>query len=56
MIVYINTASYAEHVALIKGDISSSDPVLVRMHGMNIMTDVLGETGAGRTGSEINRR
>ncbi len=53
MIVYINTASYAEHVALIKGDISSSDPVLVRMHGMNIMTDVLGETGAGRTGSEI---
>jgi 3,4-dihydroxy 2-butanone 4-phosphate synthase/GTP cyclohydrolase II len=53
MIVYINTASYAEHVALIKGDITSDDPVLVRMHGMNIMTDVLGETGAGRTGSEI---
>lgn len=53
MIVYINTASYAEHVALIKGDISSEEPVLVRMHGMNIMTDVLGETGAGRTGSEM---
>ena len=46
MIVYINTASYAEHVALIKGDISSDDPVLVRMHGMNIMTDVLGENKA----------
>jgi 3,4-dihydroxy 2-butanone 4-phosphate synthase/GTP cyclohydrolase II len=53
MIVYINTASYAEHVALIKGDITTDDPVLVRMHGMNIMTDVLGETGAGRTGTEI---
>jgi 3,4-dihydroxy 2-butanone 4-phosphate synthase/GTP cyclohydrolase II len=53
MIVYINTASYAEHVALIKGDISSNEPVLVRMHGMNILTDVLGETGAGRTGTEI---
>jgi 3,4-dihydroxy 2-butanone 4-phosphate synthase/GTP cyclohydrolase II len=53
MIVYINTASYAEHVALIKGDISSDKPVLVRMHGMNIMTDVLGEVGAGRTGTEI---
>jgi len=53
MVVYINTASYAEHVALVKGDISSDDPVLVRMHAMNIMTDVLGETGAGRTGSEI---
>jgi len=53
MIVYINTASYAEHVALVKGDISSDEPVLVRMHAMNIMTDVLGETGAGRTGAEI---
>ena len=53
MIVYINTASYAEHVALIKGDISTDDPVLVRMHGMNLMTDVLGESGEGRTGTEI---
>lgn len=55
MIVYVNTASYAEHVALVKGDISSSEPVLVRMHAMNIMTDVLGETRPGRTGSEIQR-
>ena len=53
MIVYINTASYAEHVALIKGDISSAEPVLTRMHGMNILTDVLGEVGLGRTGTEI---
>ena len=53
MIVFVNTASYAEHVALIKGDISSDEPVLVRMHGMNILTDVLGETGGGRTGLEI---
>ncbi|MGC6484231.1 MAG: 3,4-dihydroxy-2-butanone-4-phosphate synthase [Candidatus Puniceispirillales bacterium] len=53
MIVYINTASYAEHVALIKGDLSSDEPVLVRMHAMNVLTDVLGETGTGRTGSEI---
>lgn len=53
MIVYINTASYAEHVALIKGDLSSDEPILVRMHAMNVMSDVLGETGTGRTGSEI---
>ncbi len=53
MIVYINTVSYAEHVALVKGDLSSDEPVLVRMHAMNVLTDVLGETSTGRTGSEI---
>ncbi len=53
LIVYINSVSYAEHVALVKGDISTDEPVLVRMHGMNILTDVLGEADAGRTGAEI---
>ncbi len=53
MMIYINTASYAEHVALVKGDISSDEPVLVRMHALNIMSDVLGEDIEGRTGTEI---
>ena len=53
MIVYVNTVSYAEHIALIKGDLSSPEPVLVRMHAINIMTDVLGEQLSGRTGNEI---
>ncbi len=53
LIVYINSVSYAEHVALVKGDISTDEPVLVRMHGMNILTDVLAEADAGRTGAEI---
>ena len=53
MLLYINTASYAEHIALIKGDLTSPEPVLVRMHALNIMTDVLGEDMAGRTGSEV---
>ena len=53
MLVYDNTASYAEHVALNKGDLSSPEPVLVRMHAINIMTDVLGEQLSGRTGNEI---
>ena len=47
MLVYVNTASYAEHIALIKGDLSSPEPVLVRMHAINIMTDVLGEQLSG---------
>lgn len=53
LLLYINKASYAEHIALIKGDLTSPDPVLVRMHALNIMTDVLGETMADRTGSEV---
>lgn len=44
MIVYSNKPEYAEHVALIKGDISTSDPIMVRMHAMNPLGDVLGET------------
>jgi len=42
VIVYVNTIEYAEHIALVKGDISGSDPVLVRMHALNIFTDMLG--------------
>ena len=42
MIVYVNTIEYAEHIALVKGDLSGSDPVLVRMHALNIFTDMMG--------------
>ncbi|HLY05313.1 MAG TPA: 3,4-dihydroxy-2-butanone-4-phosphate synthase [Rhizomicrobium sp.] len=42
MIVYVNTLEYAEHIALVKGDVSGSDPVLVRMHALNIFADMLG--------------
>jgi 3,4-dihydroxy 2-butanone 4-phosphate synthase/GTP cyclohydrolase II len=48
MIVYVNTASYAEHVALVKGEIGDDPPVLVRMHAMNVLDDVLGDRAAGR--------
>ncbi|MBX7146357.1 MAG: 3,4-dihydroxy-2-butanone-4-phosphate synthase [Alphaproteobacteria bacterium] len=43
MFVYVNRVAYAEHIALIKGDITTSDPVLVRMHALNILDDVLGD-------------
>ena len=48
MIVYVNTASYAEHVALVKGDIGDDAPVLVRVHALNVLDDVLGDRAAGR--------
>ncbi|SLN44912.1 3,4-dihydroxy-2-butanone-4-phosphate synthase [Oceanibacterium hippocampi] len=46
MIVYTNMPEYAEHVALVKGDISGPEPVMVRMHALNVLTDVLGDRGA----------
>ena len=48
MRVYVNTVSYAEHVALVKGDLVGDAPVLVRMHALNVLEDVLGDTSAGR--------
>ncbi len=41
LIVYKNTLEYAEHIALVKGDISKT-PTLVRMHAFNPLADVLG--------------
>ncbi len=39
--VYTNTLEYAEHIALIKGDITGAEPVLVRMHAINVFSDIL---------------
>jgi len=45
LMVYLNTLEYAEHIALVKGDISTPEPVLVRMHAMNVFDDLLGAKG-----------
>jgi 3,4-dihydroxy 2-butanone 4-phosphate synthase/GTP cyclohydrolase II len=45
LMVYKNTVQYAEHIALVKGDVSSGDPVLVRMHAINVFDDILGGKG-----------
>lgn len=50
MHVYVNQISYAEHVALVKGDISGDEPVLVRMHALNILDDVLMDGDSGKAG------
>ncbi len=50
MLVYVNKAAYAEHIALVKGDLSGPEPVLVRMHALNVLDDVLGDTSVGRGG------
>ncbi len=41
--VFANQINYAEHVALTCGDVSGEEPVLVRMHALNLIADVLGD-------------
>jgi 3,4-dihydroxy 2-butanone 4-phosphate synthase/GTP cyclohydrolase II len=48
--VYVNNAAYAEHLALVKGDVASGEPVLVRMHALSVFRDVLGDLKEGRVG------
>jgi len=48
-IVYVNNVSYSEHVALVKGDVSKPGPVPVRMHALDLLSDVLGDR-AGKAG------
>lgn len=43
MIIYSTTTEYAEHVALVKGTIDISKPVLVRMHSANMLQDMLAD-------------
>ena len=50
MVVYVNQAAYAEHIALVKGDVSGEDAVMVRVHAVNILDDVLGDQGSGKAG------
>ncbi len=46
--VYVNTIEYAEHIALVKGDVTTDEPVLVRMHAVNIVEDLVGaHVGSG---------
>ncbi|NNL72448.1 MAG: 3,4-dihydroxy-2-butanone-4-phosphate synthase [Silicimonas sp.] len=46
--IFEDTAHGDQHIALVKGDISGDDPVLVRMHALDPMLDVLGLGPAGR--------
>ena len=46
--IYTDETQGAEHIALIKGDITTPEPVLVRMHAMDPMLDVVGVGPKGR--------
>ena len=42
LVVYVNKVEYAEHVALVCGDLTAPGPVPVRMHALNVFDDLLG--------------
>jgi len=41
-LVYANIVEYQEHLALVKGDVSGTEPVLVRMHAVDLLDDMTG--------------
>ncbi len=41
--IYASKVNYAEQIALIRGDLSGDEPVLVRMHQHNVLADSLGD-------------
>jgi len=49
VMVYATTVDPAEHVALVKGDVGSGGPVLVRVHASNTLDDVLAAGGHSET-------
>jgi 3,4-dihydroxy 2-butanone 4-phosphate synthase/GTP cyclohydrolase II len=48
MRIYTDETQGAEHIVLMKGDITGDDPVLVRMHAMDPLLDVVGTGPRGR--------
>ena len=50
LIVYASKIGPAEHIALVKGDLSGGGPVLVRMHAVNVLDDILGDRSHGPGG------
>jgi 3,4-dihydroxy 2-butanone 4-phosphate synthase/GTP cyclohydrolase II len=51
MLIYVNTVAYAEHIALVKGDVAAGGgPVPVRVHALNVLDDALGDRQGGKLG------
>ena len=46
LIVYANTVEYAEHLVLVKGDLTAPGAVTVRMHGVDLIDDIVGSSSA----------
>ena len=54
LVVYKSNLDETEHYALVKGDISGSEPVLVRVHAHHLLNDMLFDTGEGKAGDLLS--
>src|SRR3546814_9737332 len=45
MVIYRNLIDGAEHVALVKGQLATSSPALVRVHSVDLATDLFRHSG-----------
>ena len=53
MKVYASKIDYAEHIALVKGDVSGDEPLLVRVHQSSFLADGLGDLNAVQKAGEL---
>ena len=54
IIIYKNIIDQSEHIALVKGIINPNNTILVRVHALDLLSDVLGKQTADRNGSELS--
>jgi 3,4-dihydroxy 2-butanone 4-phosphate synthase/GTP cyclohydrolase II len=47
MVAYASTVDHVEHLAMVRGDLSGDEPVLVRMHAIDTISDILGGAHLG---------
>ena len=50
LIIYESKVNGTEHVAIVKGDVSTAEPALVRMHALNVLDDTLRDIQNPRAG------
>ena len=55
IIVFKNIIDNSEHMALVKGVIDPNNEVLVRVHALDLLSDVLGDQDSDRSGSELSK-
>ena len=54
IIIYKNIIDNSEHIALVKGIINKKDNIFVRVHALDLLSDVLGNQSNERNGSELS--
>ena len=55
LLIYRNDITEVEHLVMLKGQIAPDQPTLVRMHSLDLMVDLLGESHKGRYHGELQK-